>query len=179
MPTLSPPPLPEPPTSLANVAWDQYRTELRRRANRGHISVMQSAVLIGESYDDQERLQRAQQPLRAMTFRPTADHPVELRGARIREAAVLVISRSAGLSAPEVLHALERAGFSVSGSRPLDTLRKALDSEVRGVVKRLPTLQRIDHTYTYLSGSLSLRTLYRWKQRFPTLKTPWLTRRAS
>ncbi len=172
------PPLPEPPTSIANHAWDQYRSELRRYASRGHLSAMQSARLIGVSYDEQEDLQRARQPLRATIFRPSADRTVELRGARIREAAVLVVSRSAGLSAPEILYTLERAGFSVSGARPLDVLRKALNSEVRGVVKRPPTLQRIDHMYTYIPESLSLRTLYRWNQRFPTLAMGWRSRHA-
>ncbi len=171
-------PLPQPPTSIANHAWDQYRSELRRYANHGHIPVIQSARLIGVSYDEQEKLQQARQPSRATIFHPSTDHTVELRGARIREAAVLMVSRSAGLSAPEVLFMLERAGFSVSGARPLDVLRKALNSEVRGVVKRPPTLQRIDHTYTYIPESLSLRTFHRWNQRFPTLSMGWRNRHA-
>jgi hypothetical protein len=134
--------------------------------------------LIDVSYTEQQTTQRAQPISTLMMFRPSADAQLVLRGARIREAAVLVVRRSEGLSAPETLRALERAGFSVSGARPLDVLRKALNSEVRGVVKRPPSLLRSNHVYTYISESLSVRTLHRWNQRFPTLASGWRVRRA-
>jgi hypothetical protein len=62
--------------------------------------------------------------------------------------------------------------ISVVGVRPVDVLRKALQQETVGVMKRPRTLRRQYHMYTYIPGTLSERTLYRWSQRFPTLGSP-------
>jgi hypothetical protein len=159
------------PTIAADLAWEHYRDELRRCVNRGVISLAEFPGLLGVSYDEQLKLQNGQQRPAVAVFRPMNDALVALRGARIREAAVLTFCRSEGLSAPETMRLLERAGFAVMGARPLDVLRKALDSEVRGVVKRPPTLARSNNRYTYIRGSLSPRTIQRWNQRFPTLSS--------
>jgi hypothetical protein len=170
--------LPELPTVAADVTWEHYRSELRRCVNRGAVPMTEFLRLLDVSYGEQERTHRAH-PISTLTiFRPSANAQPVLRGARIREAAVLVVRHSEGLSTLEVLRALERAGFSVLGARPLDVLRKALNSEVRGVMKRPPSLLRSDHTYTYIAESLSVRTLHRWNQRLPTLASGWRVRRA-
>jgi hypothetical protein len=174
----SSPLLPELPTVAADLAWEHYRNELRRCVNRGAVPMTEFLRLLDVSYSEQEGTQSAPPISTLAIFRPSANAQPVLRGARIREAAVLVVRHSEGLSAPEILRALERAGFSVLGARPLDVLRKALDSEVRGVVKRPPSLLRSDHTYTYIVESLSVRTLHRWNQRFPTLASGWRGRRA-
>jgi hypothetical protein len=169
--------LPQLPATASNADWDAYRAQLRGCANRGLISMNEFTQLIVSSHDAQSNLpQRPPRPSIA-TMIPQTGRLLPVSGSRLRECAVLIIRNPPaaapnGLTASETLWYLRQAGFAVGGVRPVDVLRKALQQETVGVMKRPPTLCCQYRMYTYIPGSLSERTLYRWSQRFPTLASP-------
>jgi hypothetical protein len=100
---------------------------------------------------------------------PVRGHRVRLAGPRLREAAVLIVRLYPGVTSGDVLVVLRRSGFDVAGPRPVEVLRKALRRETEGVRGRVPTLTLVSDQYSFIEGSLTVRTTQRWEHRFPTL----------
>jgi hypothetical protein len=136
------------------------RAQLRGCANRGLISMNEFTQLIVSSHDAQSNLPQCPPRPSIATMIPQTGRLLPVSGSRLRECAVLIIRNPPaaapnGLTASETLWYLRQAGFAVGGVRPVDVLRKALQQETVGVMKRPPTLCCQYRMYTYIPGSLS------------------------
>jgi hypothetical protein len=156
------------PVNGTATEWHAYRMLLYRKVASGEITDAENRRLRSESWQ-MELAGPAPPPVPTSRYYPTAGSPIELTGARIRQAAVLVIRGRPASDLAMVTWALNRRGFVVAGVRPREVLRKALAAELVGVVGRGPTLRMADGKYTYIEGSLNGRTRRRWEFLFPTL----------
>jgi hypothetical protein len=78
--------------------------------------------------------------------------------------------RHGSVTPVEALAYLLARGFVIESARSLEVVRKALKAEAKGVRDRGPSLMKSpDNTYTYRKGSLTDRTLKRWRIQFPTV----------
>jgi hypothetical protein len=160
------------PTTSRAEDWDLYRLRIIRHAELGHISFDAYKALLRDSWTTQMALPPLDAaPTEPTQLRPTKGRPITLTGARLREAAVLVIRSRRAIDLESVMWMLETNGFVIGGKRPVEVLRKAVLREVIGVHNRIPTVRVTEQGYQFVAASLNDRTRRRWEYRFPTLAT--------
>jgi hypothetical protein len=170
--------LPTPPTTGFMLDWDRYRHELRLSWDGGLLNHDSWLEKLTESHSlematrtRQTSLGQSSSSKRVNPRVPAPGALVAVCGAQLRRASVLILLCRGRSTSLQVHNTLTRNGFTVSGKRPAERVRKALVLECAGTALRPPAVTR--STDGYFSADRTLltdRTRQRWMQEFPTLR---------